>query len=313
MSKPVNQQKFEPSEVSFGALDSGINSFDTSPYYGRSEFFLGDAFEKIRSDYPRENYYLATKVGRYGKTIHECDYRAERIYESVNESLNRLKTDYLDIVYAHDVEFVKFEEVVGKNYALDALFDLKAQGKIKYVGCSGYPLEVLLKVAEHQHAKGQPLDIVLSYAHYTLQNTKLAEYAPKLRAAGVKYIMNASPLCMALLRDEVTPEWHPAHKGIRDAADKSAVIAADNGLSLANLANRFSFQGRETFGLDSTVLGLARKSEVQDAVSTWKDVKDRENSESENKVLEEIRKELAPVHNFSWQSPTNVELGLAPQ
>lgn len=98
---------------------------------------MGDAFEKIRSEYPRENYYLATKVGRYGKTIHECDYRAERIYESVNESLNRLKTDYLDIVYAHDVEFVKFEEVVGKNYALDALFDLKAQGKIKYVGCSG--------------------------------------------------------------------------------------------------------------------------------------------------------------------------------
>ena len=75
----------------------------------------------------------------------------------------------------------------------------------------GYPLDVLLKVAEHQHAKGQPLDIVLSYCHYTLQNTLFADYAPKFKAAGVRYLMNASPLCMALLRDEKTPEWHPAY------------------------------------------------------------------------------------------------------
>jgi aryl-alcohol dehydrogenase-like predicted oxidoreductase len=98
---------------------------------------MGDAFEKIRNEYPRENYYIATKIGRYGKTVMECDYTAKRTYESVAESMKKLKTDYLDIVYAHDVEFVKFDEVVGENYALSALFDLKAQGKIKYVGCSG--------------------------------------------------------------------------------------------------------------------------------------------------------------------------------
>lgn len=175
----------------------------------------------------------------------------------------------------------------------------------------GYPLEVLLKVAEHQHAKGQPLDIVLSYCHYTLQNTKFADYAPKFRAAGVKYLMNASPLCMALLRDGPTPDWHPGHSGIREAADKSVVIAAENGLSLANLANRFSFQGKDAFGLDSTVLGLARKSEVQEAIRTWKDVKERPNSEVENKVYEQIHELFEPVKDFSWQSPTDRELGKA--
>lgn len=176
--------------------------------------------------------------------------------------------------------------------------------------CLAYPLEVLLKVAEHQFAKGQPLDIILSYAHYTLQNTALADYAPKFRAAGVKYIMSASPLCMALLRDEATPEWHPAHSGIREAADKAVSVTSKNNLSMANMANRFSFQGKDTFGLDSTVLGLARKSEVQDAVRTLKDVKERENSELENKVFEEIHKIFEPVKNFSWQSPTEVELAL---
>ncbi|KAI8057477.1 NADP-dependent oxidoreductase domain-containing protein [Thamnidium elegans] len=330
MSKPVSQEKFEPSEISFGggalsgfydtfefsdivdacteALDSGINSFDTSPYYGKSEILLGDALLQIREKYPRENYYIATKMGRYGKTIYEMDYSAKKTYESVAESMKRLHTDYLDIVYAHDVEFVKFEDVVGKGQALEALFDLKSQGKVKYVGCSGYPLDVLLKVAEYQHAKGQPLDIVLSYAHYTLQNTSLADYAPKFRAAGVKYIMNASPLCMALLRDEATPEWHPAHSGIREAADKAAKIAAENKLSLADLANRFSFQGKTAFGLDSTVLGLARKSEVQDAVRTLKDAKKRDNTEIENKVYAEIDELFKSVKNFSWKSPTDIEL-----
>lgn len=92
---------------------------------------------QIRENYPRENYYIATKMGRYGKTVHEMDYSAKKTYESVAESLKRLHTDYLDIVYAHDVEFVKFEDVVGKGQALEALFDLKSQGKVKYVGCSG--------------------------------------------------------------------------------------------------------------------------------------------------------------------------------
>lgn len=76
-------------------------------------------------------------MGRYGKTIYEMDYSAKKAYESVAESMKRLHTDYLDVVYCHDVEFVNFEDVVGKGQALEALFDLKSQGKIKYVGCSG--------------------------------------------------------------------------------------------------------------------------------------------------------------------------------
>lgn len=201
-----------------------------------------------------------------------------------------------------------FEQVVGPNQALQALFELKAQGKVKYVGISGYPLDVLLKVAEYQHEKGQPLDIILSYCHYTLQNTRFADYAPKFRAAGVRYLFNASPLCMALLRDAKTPDWHPAHKGIRDAADKAVTVAADHGLSLSDLASRFSFQGRDKFQLDSTVIGLARKSEVQDAMRAWKDVKNRGNSEKENTAYQEIESLFKPYKDFSWQSPTDKEL-----
>ena len=103
----------------------GINVFDTSPYYGASEFVLGDALEAVRDEFPRSSYYIQTKVGRYGLTAKDFDYSAERVTNSVKESMRRLHTDYLDLVLCHDVEFVKFEDVVGPGGALEGLFKLK--------------------------------------------------------------------------------------------------------------------------------------------------------------------------------------------
>ncbi|KAI8977249.1 NADP-dependent oxidoreductase domain-containing protein [Mycotypha africana] len=331
MSQLVPQDKFAPSEVSFGAgalsgsyddftqndaveaymFRLGINCFDTSPYYGRSEYVLGDALQTISKEFPRQHYYISTKTGRFGYTTKDFDFSAKKTYESVEKSMNRLHTDYLDVVYCHDVEFVPMENIVGPGGALEALFNLKAQGKVKYVGISGYPLDVLLKIAQYQfEQKNQPLDIILSYCHYTLQNTKLADYAPKLRKAGVKYIMNASPLCMALLREGKTPDWHPAHKELREAADKAAVVTREQyGLAISDLASRFSFQGKDEIGINSTLIGLARKSEVQDALRCWRDGKERkENSEKENQAYALIFKLLEPYKNYSWQSPTTKEL-----
>src|SRR5919199_4437148 len=67
------------------ALDLGINFIDVSPYYGltRAEQVLGKALASV----PRDRYYLATKVGRYGQT--EFDFSAARVVASVDESLRR--------------------------------------------------------------------------------------------------------------------------------------------------------------------------------------------------------------------------------
>uniref|UniRef100_A0A061SDH3 L-galactose dehydrogenase n=1 Tax=Tetraselmis sp. GSL018 TaxID=582737 RepID=A0A061SDH3_9CHLO len=83
------------------AVKLGINFFDTSPFYGktRSEQVLGRALKDI----PRNKIVVATKVGRYGEQ--EFDFSAERVTESVNESLRRLNLDYVDIIYCHDIEF----------------------------------------------------------------------------------------------------------------------------------------------------------------------------------------------------------------
>jgi L-galactose dehydrogenase len=78
------------------AIDEGINLFDVSPYYGLTlaEERLGMALAGRRNEVV-----LATKCGRYGES--EFDFSAGRITKSLEESLRRLRTDYVDLFQAH--------------------------------------------------------------------------------------------------------------------------------------------------------------------------------------------------------------------
>ena len=82
-------------ETVSAALDAGINLIDVSPAYGETlaETNLGKALRGI----PRDQYYLATKVGAYSEAKGDYDYSAERTERSLHESLDRLGVDYVDI------------------------------------------------------------------------------------------------------------------------------------------------------------------------------------------------------------------------
>ena len=100
----------------------GIRSFDTSAYYGPSEIVLGACLKTLEKEFPRSSYKLvckrirallkakfslqATKCGRYGSDQANFDYSPATIRASVQRSLLRLRTDYLDAIYLHDVEFM---------------------------------------------------------------------------------------------------------------------------------------------------------------------------------------------------------------
>ena len=94
------------------ALDLGMNFIDTSPFYGRgmSEVLLGVALR----DVPRESYSLCTKLGRYD--LQHFDFSAKRVQESIDVSLHRLGVNHLDIILAHDIEFVEMQQIVGPNH-----------------------------------------------------------------------------------------------------------------------------------------------------------------------------------------------------
>ncbi len=153
------------------AIELGINYFDVSPFYGLTlaEERLGIALLGMRKDV-----ILATKCGRYG--MDSFDFSAARITQSIDESLARLRTDYVDLFLAHDIEFGSIEQIVDET--LPALRAIQQAGKARYVGVTGYPLEILKAVAEREE-----VDAILSYCHYNLLITDLdADLGPFAKA-----------------------------------------------------------------------------------------------------------------------------------
>jgi len=67
---------------------------------------LGTALKALERDFPRSTYQLITKAGRYGPSPSDFDYSPTALRASVRRSLRRLHTEYLDVVYLHDVEFI---------------------------------------------------------------------------------------------------------------------------------------------------------------------------------------------------------------
>jgi aryl-alcohol dehydrogenase-like predicted oxidoreductase len=169
------------------ALDCGLNFIDTSPFYGRgmSEVLLGLALRNL----PRASYTLCTKLGRYD--LAHFDFSARRVAESVDVSLHRLGTTYLDIVLCHDIEFVPMQQIIEET--IPALRKIQKSGKVRFVGFSGYPQKIFKFICDRTD-----VDCVLSYNQYTLQNTRLAEETiPYLKSKGVA-VMNAGPFSAKL-------------------------------------------------------------------------------------------------------------------
>ena len=210
------------------ALELGMNFIDTSPFYGRgmSEVLLGVALR----DVPRDSYTLCTKLGRYAGA--HFDFSARRVAESIDISLERMKTDHLDVILCHDIEFVDMNQIIDET--LPAIRAAQRQGKVKFVGISGYPMKIFRWVLERAE-----LDVILSYNHYTLQNTMLADLVPLLKAKGVG-VMNAAPFSARLLTNQPLPGWHKATPLVREVAKRAAEHCAAKGSDIAKLALQFS-------------------------------------------------------------------------
>ncbi|HPR63344.1 MAG TPA: aldo/keto reductase [Thermoanaerobaculia bacterium] len=119
-------------------LDAGINFIDTANIYseGESEKILGKALGKRRKDIV-----LATKVrGRMGPGANEVGLSRGHIMKSVEDSLFRLGTDYIDLYQIHG-----FDELTPMEETLRALDDLVRSGKVRYLGCSNLAAWQLMK------------------------------------------------------------------------------------------------------------------------------------------------------------------------
>jgi aryl-alcohol dehydrogenase-like predicted oxidoreductase len=257
------------------ALDLGMNFIDTSPYYGRgmSEVLLGVALRGV----PRDSYVLCTKLGRFDAA--HFDFSAKRVAESVDVSLHRMGVEHLDIILCHDIEFVDMAQVVEET--LPALRQVQAQGKVRFVGVSGYPLKIFRYVLGRAD-----LGVVLSYNQYTLQNRRLAELVPFLQSRGVG-ILNAAPFAARLLTDAPLPKWHKASEAVKAACRRAAEHCRARGSEIAKLAVQFSIRNP---AFASCIVGSANP----DNVAKWAAWADEPIDEQ---LLAEVEQILAPVMN----------------
>jgi aryl-alcohol dehydrogenase-like predicted oxidoreductase len=259
------------------AIEHGINFFDVAPYYGRTlaEERLGAALHG-----KRDKVVLATKIGRYGTEV--FDFSAKRVRSSVDESLRRLRTDYVDILTAHDIEFGERNQIIEET--IPAMRALEREGKTRSVGISGLQLKVLGEVAVRAQ-----VDTVLSYCRYNLMIRDLDIWlTPALQPREIGLI-NASPLHMRLLTDTGAPAWHPAPEAAKQAGAELVRLC---GADTATLALRFCLDHPY---VSSILVGMSNATEVS---SNLRALQQRLPSS----LLAEIERIVEPVKNMAWRT-----------
>jgi len=118
------------------AIDYGVNYFDVAPTYGDAEEKLGPALEPYRKDV-----FLACKTQKRDKQGARME---------LEQSLERLRTDYFDLYQLHAVTSLEdVEKIVTKNGALETFIEARKEGKVKYLGFSAHSVEAAMALMDH--------------------------------------------------------------------------------------------------------------------------------------------------------------------
>ena len=118
----------EAGQVLNTALDNGINFLDTAACYDISEELVGRTVA-----HRRDEYILATKCGHVTGGTSGKPWSTQTIQDSIDQSLQRMKTDHLDLVQLHSCDM----EILEHGEAIEALLNAKRSGKTRFVGFSG--------------------------------------------------------------------------------------------------------------------------------------------------------------------------------
>lgn len=260
------------------AIESGINFIDTAAYYGRgmSEVLLG----QILPEYPRDKLVISTKLGRYAPK--HFDFSAKRVAESIDVSLERMRLDYIDMVFCHDIEYGDIQQVIDET--LPALKQQVEKGKVRYIGISGYPMKNFQRVIPTGL-----LDCVITYNHFTLQNNMALQWLPLAKQYGVG-VINAAPFSARLLTDLPLPVWHKAPEQVRSVAATASAWCKSHGTTIEKLALQYSASHP---GFSSCLVGSAIPSEITQWIAWLQEP-------IEQNLIDGVLQVLKPIHNWYY-------------
>jgi len=142
----------QPERILNAVLDAGINYIDVAADYGEAEGHIGRCIANRRKEFflaskcgcpPDVSKFLPTERTRYGVPLpHLHDYSRENIIKTCDQSLRRMKTDYLDVLQFH---FSPTRNILEQEKAVQTLESLKRDGKIRFLGCSS----ILPNITDH--------------------------------------------------------------------------------------------------------------------------------------------------------------------
>jgi aryl-alcohol dehydrogenase-like predicted oxidoreductase len=256
------------------ALDAGISTFDTADVYAntKAETVLGEALKGER----RESLEIFTKVywPTGPKGHNDTGLSRKHILESINGSLQRLQTDYVDLYQAH-----RYDTETPLEETMQAFADVVRQGKALYIGVSEWTADQIRE--GHRLAKDLGVQLISSQPQYSmLWRVIEGEVVPTCEELGISQIV-WSPMAQGVLSGKYQPGQAPP-EGSRAAHDEagqsmgdfmkddilSAVqglrpVADEAGLTMAQLAIAWVLQHDN---VASAIVGASRPDQVQDNV-----------------------------------------------
>ncbi|MFE5142274.1 aldo/keto reductase family protein [Streptomyces fagopyri] len=247
------------------AFDAGINFFDTANVYGRGA--AESAWGEILSQHPRDSYILATKVwGQMSDT--DQGLSGEQIGKQIDASLQRLRTDHVDLYQAH-----RFDVTVPIEETVEALQKVVRQGKARYLGFSEWTPEQIRTAVD---IAGPELFVSSQPQYSMLWQAPEAEVFPVCAASGISHIV-WSPLAQGVLTGKYKPGQplpadsrfaNDAMSGSKDlvlndaaleAVQRLVPVAEGAGLSLPSLALAWVLRRGE---VASAITGASRPEQV---------------------------------------------------
>ena len=257
------------------ALDAGITTFDTADVYAntKAETVLGEALAGTR----RESLEIFTKVyfptGPAGPN--DTGLSRKHILESINGSLTRLKTDYVDLYQAH-----RYDYETPLEETMQAFADVVRQGKAHYIGVSEWTADQLRE--GHRLATGLGFQLISNQPQYSmLWRVIEPEVVPVSEELGIGQIV-FSPIAQGVLTGKYVP-GQPLPEGSRATDEKGGAdmisrfmnddvlgrvqqlkpVASDLGLSMAQLAVAWVLQNDN---VSAAIIGASKPAQVQDNV-----------------------------------------------
>jgi aryl-alcohol dehydrogenase-like predicted oxidoreductase len=235
----------EAVELVRGAVENGINFFDTARGYGESEAVLGKGLSDCASCT------IATKVGIPAATK-DSTALTRTVMDSVETSLKALRRDVLDIVQVHNAT----QDILERGEILDVLEHAREVGKLKFIGASVYGEPAALAAI-----RSGRID-VLQIALNLLDQRMLATVLPEARKSNVGVVVRSAFLKGALTdRAKLLPD---GLRSLAEASDRAREALGETWESLPGAALRFCLS---VPGVHSVLVGLRCLPELEAAIA----------------------------------------------